>query len=151
MIGLEAERAGTIRRGTRAVLTAQTHPLPFCSVIIRKAYGVAAAAHLGGNGYVLAWPSAESGNLPVESGVAVAFARKIRESADPASARAALEARFAKALSPFHTSETFAVHDLILPEETRAALCTWLRRSEGTLRRRRWVEGKGAQEFMYRC
>ena len=41
MIGVEAERAGTIRAGTRAVLTAHTFDLPWASIIVRKAYGVA--------------------------------------------------------------------------------------------------------------
>ena len=47
MIGVEAERAATIRHGTRAVLTAQSCGLPWATVLVRKAYGVAAAAHFG--------------------------------------------------------------------------------------------------------
>ena len=48
--GLEAEKAATIRHGTRAVLTAQSFPLPWATVIVRKAYGVAAAAHFAPKG-----------------------------------------------------------------------------------------------------
>uniref|UniRef100_A0A7S4S115 CoA carboxyltransferase C-terminal domain-containing protein n=1 Tax=Alexandrium monilatum TaxID=311494 RepID=A0A7S4S115_9DINO len=51
MVGLDAEKAGTIRFGTAAVLAAQTAPVPWCSVQIRKAYGVAAAAHYGTRGW----------------------------------------------------------------------------------------------------
>ena len=37
---------------------------------------------------MLSWPSAETGALPVESGVAVAFARQLREAEDPEAAPA---------------------------------------------------------------
>jgi acetyl-CoA carboxylase carboxyltransferase component len=132
MIGLEAEAAGTIRHGTAVVLTAQTCTVPWASVHVRKAYGVAAAAHYGPEAHVLAWPSAETGALPVESGVAVAFSRELealaRSEGQPAAdaKRAELERRFSEGLSPFPRAESFAVHDLIDPRETRPALCGWL-------------------------
>ena len=52
-------------------------------MIVRKAYGVAAAAHFGPEGLVLSWPSAEGGALPIEGGVAVAFRREIAAAPDP--------------------------------------------------------------------
>lgn len=136
MIGVEAELAGTIRHGTRAVLTAAAFPLPFCSVVVRKCYGVAAMAHFAPGGRVLSWPSAERGALPVESGVAVAFARELAAADDPDALRSQLEARFAKGLSPFPSAEAFAVHDLIAPGETRPELCAWLDQVEHTIPRR---------------
>ena len=51
--------------------------VPWASIIVRKAYGVAAAAHFAPDGFVLSWPSAEGGALPVEGGVAVAVRREI--------------------------------------------------------------------------
>jgi acetyl-CoA carboxylase carboxyltransferase component len=132
MIGLEAEAAGTIRHGTAAVLTAQNCSVPWATVHVRKSYGVAAAAHYGPDAYVLAWPSAESGALPVESGVAVAFARQLREAAERDGVEAAetlrieLEEKFSKGLSPFPRAESFAVHELIDPRETRGLLCDWV-------------------------
>ena len=139
MIGLAAESAGTIRHGTAAVLTAQSCSVPWATVHVRKSYGVAAAAHYGPDAYVLAWPSAEAGALPVESGVAVAFARQLRvvaedEGVDAAEAmRAELEERFSRGLSPFPRAESFAVHDLIDPRETRPLLCDWIELAQLTL------------------
>ena len=46
-------------------------------VMIRKNFGVAGAGHFAPDNYVLAWPSVESGALPIEGGVAVAFRREI--------------------------------------------------------------------------
>ena len=83
MIGADAEKAGTIRFGAAAVLAAASSVVPWASVIVRKAHGVAVAAHFGPDGYVVAWPSAEMGALPVEGGVAVAFGRQIAQSRRP--------------------------------------------------------------------
>jgi len=126
MIGSEAERAGTIRHGAAALFAVQQSSVPMVSVIVRKAYGVAAAAHFGPEGTVFAWPSAESGALPIEGGVAVAFRREIEAAADPAARRAELEEQFASRRSPYPRAEAFGVHDLLDPRETRPTLCQWI-------------------------
>ena len=61
--------------------------IPWAAVQVRKAYGVAAAAHFGPHCTVYAWPSAESGALPIEGGVAVAFRREIEAAQDPEAKR----------------------------------------------------------------
>ncbi len=126
MIGPEAERAGTIRYGMAAVAAAAQATVPWASIQIHKGFGVATAAHYAPHAYVLAWPSAESGALPIEGGVAVAFHREIAAAADPEAKRAELEARLKNARSPFPRAESFAVHELIDPRETRPALCDWI-------------------------
>ena len=128
MIGEAAERLGTIRPGTSAVLAAAECTSPWASVIVRKSYGVAGAAHYGPDAYVLAWPSAEMGPLPLEGGVAVAFRREIEAAEDPEAKRAELEAEMAARLSPFPREESFAMHAVIDPRETRPALCEWIER-----------------------
>ena len=126
MIGIESERVGAIRPGTAAVLAAASATVPWASVIVRKVFGVAGAAHFGPDAYVLAWPSAELGPLPVEGGVAVAFGREIAEAPDPAARRRELEEAFAARQSPFPRAESFNFHELIDPRETRPALCDWI-------------------------
>ena len=126
MIGSQSERAGTIRHGTAAIFAVQQSEVPWASVIVRKAYGVAAAAHFGPEGTVLSWPSAESGALPIEGGVAVAFRREIEAAEDPDAKRAELEEALASRRSPFPRAESFSVHDLIDPRRTRPELCRWL-------------------------
>lgn len=126
MIGPDAEQSGAIRFGTAAVNTASTYSAPWASVIIKKSYGVAAAAHYGPDAYILAWPSAEMGALPVEGGVAVAFGREIATSENPEEKRQQLEEMMASRLSPFPRAESFSFHELIDPRETRPALCDWI-------------------------
>ncbi|MEP0708394.1 MAG: carboxyl transferase domain-containing protein [Parvibaculum sp.] len=126
MIGSASEKAATIRHGTAAIASVMQSRVPWASVIVHKVFGVAGAAHFGPDGYVLSWPSAATGALPVEGGVAVAFARQIAEAEDPEALRAELEAKLAAGQSPFPRAEGFSVHELIDPRETRAKLCDWL-------------------------
>ncbi|MEM7540317.1 MAG: carboxyl transferase domain-containing protein [Pseudomonadota bacterium] len=126
MIGPDAEVAGTIRYGMAAVSAATTAKVPWASIRVRKSFGVAAAAHFGPNAYVLDWPSAESGPLPLEGGVAVAYRREIEAAEDPDAKRAELEARLAATQNPYRRAESFSVHDVIDPRETRPLLCEWL-------------------------
>ena len=126
MLGSAAEQAGTIRFGAEALVAVVQSTVPWASVIVRKTYGVAAAAHFAPDGYLLAWPSAEGGALPLEGGVAVAFRREIAAAPDPEARRRELEDRLAGARSPFPRAESFGVNDLIDPRRTRPILCDWL-------------------------
>jgi acetyl-CoA carboxylase carboxyltransferase component len=133
MIGAEAEKAGTIRFGTAAVLAAASSVVPWASVIVRKAHGVAEAAHFGPDGFVVAWPSAEIGAIPVEGGVAAAFGRKIAGSVDPEAERLRLEQAMLALQSVVPRAESFSIHDLIDPRDTRPILCEWIARVQPLL------------------
>lgn len=133
MIGSQAEREATIRHGANAVLTAAMSRVPWASIMVRRSFGVAQAAHFGPDGYVLAWPSAETGPLPVEGGVAVAFHREIAAAEDPDAKRKELEEQLAAKQSPFPRAEAFSVHELIDPRETRPMLCRWIDRVQALL------------------
>ena len=126
MIGPDAERAGTIRYGMAAVAAAAEATIPWASVRIHKSFGVAAAAHYAPNAYILDWPSAETGALPLEGGVAVAYGREIDAAENPEQKRAEIEARLAANRSPYQRAESFSVNDLIDPRETRPYLCDWI-------------------------
>lgn len=126
MIGPDSEQAGTIRHGTEAISAILQSRVPWASVQVLKAFGVAAQAHFGPDGYVLSWPSAASGALPVEGGVAVAFGREIAAAEDPAARQKELEDMLAASQSPFPRAEGLSVHDIIDPRETRPKLISWL-------------------------
>ena len=125
-IGTEAEKAGTIRAGMNAMFAIMQTGVPWFACVLRRSYGVAQGIHLGPGATVVAWPSAMSGALPVESGVALAFRREIEDAADPEARRAELEEEMARAQSVLPRSEEFGVHDLIDPRETRPVLCDWV-------------------------
>lgn len=133
MIGSKAEQDATIRLGASTVLTAAMSRVPWAAIMIRRSFGVAQIAHYGYDPYVLAWPSAETGPLPVEGGVAIAFHREIAAAADPDAKRQQLEEQLAAGRSPFPRAEAFSVHDLIDPRETRPKLCRWIDRIQPLL------------------
>jgi acetyl-CoA carboxylase carboxyltransferase component len=126
MIGPESEQAGTIRYGMAAVAAAVQARVPWAAIQVHKGFGVATAAHFGDNAYVLSWPSVESGALPLEGGVAVAFHREIAAAEDPEAKRKEIEDRMRQARSPFPRAESFSVHELIDPRETRPVLAEWI-------------------------
>lgn len=126
MIGPEAEKAATIRYGMETLFAVLQTTVPWFAVLVRKSFGVAAGIHLGSNATVVAWPSAETGAMPVESGVALAYRREIEAAPDPDARRRELEDEIAAAQSVFPRAEEFGVHDLIDPRETRPRLCEWI-------------------------
>jgi acetyl-CoA carboxylase carboxyltransferase component len=134
MIGAEAERAATIRFGMEAMFAALQTDVPWAAVLVRRAFGVAAGVHLGPEPTVVAWPSAEAGALPVESGVALAFRREIESAPDPEARRRELEDEMAAAQSIFPRAEDFGVHDVVDPRRTRPWLCAWIDEIQPRLR-----------------
>jgi acetyl-CoA carboxylase carboxyltransferase component len=125
-IGTAAEQAGTIRAGMHTMFAILQTGVPWFACVLRRSYGVAQGIHLGPNATVVAWPSAMSGALPVESGVALAFRREIEAADDPDARRAELEEEMAHAQSVLPRSEDFGVHDVIDPRDTRPILCDWV-------------------------
>jgi acetyl-CoA carboxylase carboxyltransferase component len=115
--------------------------VPWIAVVLRRAFGVAAGIHLGPAPTVLAWPSAEIGALPVESGVALAFRREIEAAPDPEARRRELEQELGAAQSVFPRAEDFGVHALIDPRTTRPRLCEWIREIGPQLARLRQTAG----------
>ncbi|MFT5173824.1 MAG: acetyl-CoA carboxylase carboxyltransferase component [Gammaproteobacteria bacterium] len=124
-IGLEAEQAGTIKEGVRALSAMWQTKTPWCSVIVRNAFGVAGAGHRNGGRYCTryAWPSGRWGSLPLEGGIEAAYRADIAESADPAAKLAEIEQRLEKLRSPFRSAESYWIEEIIDPRDTRALLC----------------------------
>ena len=103
--------------------------MPWCSVIVRKAFGVAGAAHQNASRfhYRYAWPSAEWGSLPLEGGIEVAYRAELAAAADPVALRAELDERLSRVRSLLRTAEAFWIEELIDPRRTRPLLCEFAR------------------------
>jgi acetyl-CoA carboxylase carboxyltransferase component len=136
LVGRESEQAGTMRRGARGLFAVHQATVPWCSILLRKVYGIAGAAH--GNGARLnlryAWPSGNWGSLPIAGGLEAAFRRQLDEAEDPVALRSEIEARLNAVLSPFRTAEHFSIEHIIDPRDTRAVLCEWAQRAHELVR-----------------
>jgi acetyl-CoA carboxylase carboxyltransferase component len=134
MVGVEAERAGTLRKGVRALAAASQSTVPWCKFIVRRAYGVAARVHHNDRGPAYAWPSGEWGSLPVEGGVWAAHRREIEAAADPEQRRIELEQLYEAQRSPFFRAEAFGLTDLIDPRDSRPLAVEFARAAQTQLR-----------------
>jgi acetyl-CoA carboxylase carboxyltransferase component len=136
VIGTAAERAGTIRRGTRALYAVHQASVPWASILVRKVYGVAGAGQSDGSRHTTryAWPSGEWGSLPLAGGIEAAYRRDLEAAADPVALRAEIEERLSAVTSPFRTAERFSVEEIIDPRDTRRLLCDWAERAHELVR-----------------
>lgn len=125
LIGVQAEREATIRYGARAMAAIYQASVPWCSILVRRAFGVAGAAHQNHSRYNVryAWPSGEWGSLPIAGGLEAAYKGELEKAVDPAARLAEIEARLNQFTSPFRTAEQFKVEEIIDPRETRSLLC----------------------------
>ena len=125
MIGPEAEKEGTIRYGMRAAAAILQSTVPWCSVLVRKVFGVAGAVHQNSSRYCMrmAWPSAEWGSLPIAGGLEAAYKAEIEAAPDPAAKRAEIEARVRRFASPLRSAEKYDIEEIIDPRDTRKLLC----------------------------
>jgi acetyl-CoA carboxylase carboxyltransferase component len=125
LIGLEAEKAATIRHGARAMAAVNQTTVPWCTMIVRNAFGVAGAAHVTAGRLALryAWLSGRWGSLPLEGGVHAAYSAEIEAAPDPAARLHEIENRLSRLRSPFRTAETFWIEEIIDPRDTRKLLC----------------------------
>jgi acetyl-CoA carboxylase carboxyltransferase component len=124
LIGLEAERTGTIKQGVRAMSAMWQTTVPWCAVIVRNSFGVAGAAHRNGRRFAFryAWPSGRWGSLPLEGGIEAAYRADLDAAADPAAKLVEIEERLNKLRSPFRSAEAFWIEEIVDPRHTRPLL-----------------------------
>ncbi|SKA38833.1 Acetyl-CoA carboxylase, carboxyltransferase component [Enhydrobacter aerosaccus] len=128
LIGLEAEKTGVIRQGVRAMSAMFQTTVPWCTFIIRNAFGVAGAAHQNGSrlNWRYAWPSGRWGSLPLEGGIEAAYRADLDAAPDRSAKMAEIEDRLNKLRSPFRSAETFWIEEIIDPRDTRQILCEFV-------------------------
>ena len=145
LIGKQSEETGTIRLGSTAFAALGQATVPFCSVVVRKAFGVAGAANTkpGAHHFRFAWPSGDWGSLPIEGGIEVAYKAELAAAADPEGHLAEIKDRLNRVRSPFRSAEFFEIEDIIEPASTRSHLCHWANLAYG-------ARQPGGSQFGYR-
>ena len=109
-----------IRQGVRAMSAMNQTTVPWCSVIIRNAFGVAGAAHQPAGGSAALRLAVGPLGLAAAGGRhRGGLSRRDRRGADPKAKLAEIEDRLNQLRSPFRTAETFWVEEIIDPA-TRA-------------------------------
>jgi methylmalonyl-CoA carboxyltransferase 12S subunit len=133
MVGPDAEATGLVRHCSRLFVTAAALRVPFCAVILRKAYGLGAQAMAAGSMHepllTVGWPTAELGPMGLEGAVRLGFRRELDTIENDAEREAKiaemteLAHEHAKALN---AATLFELDDVIDPAETRRLLASTL-------------------------
>ncbi|MDE0350103.1 MAG: methylmalonyl-CoA carboxyltransferase [Gammaproteobacteria bacterium] len=136
LIGKKSEHDATIRFGSQALAALGQANVPFMSVVVRKAFGVAGGAnHKPGAHHVrVAWPSGDWGSLPIEGGIEVAYKAELAEVDDYDAHLEKIRERLNRVRSPFRSAEHFEIEEIIDPRDTRPVLCRWIRLARKALR-----------------
>ena len=128
MTGPDAEREGTLRAGLAACNSLAWADVPLFTVVVHKMFGFGGGV-MGGYGIgqtlTLAWPTADFGSLPVESGVFAAYPRELEEAEKAGNyeeVKAQLELQFLEYCGPYPAAGDYNVDDVIDPRETRPRL-----------------------------
>ncbi|MFN7057194.1 acyl-CoA carboxylase subunit beta [Hyphomonas sp.] len=134
-VGVKAETAGVTRAGVRAMTAVYQADVPVCSVVIRKAYGLAGSAMMNQSRtkWRYCWPSGDWGSLPMAGGIEAAFRKELSEAEDPDALKAELYKKFEAIRSPFRTAESFFAEEIIDPRETRPLLVDFISHAQRTL------------------
>lgn len=143
LVGRDAELKGTVGSTARALLAINQATVPICTMIIRRAFGLAGSVYARKPGYVrYAWPSAHWGSIPIEGGVEAAYRREIENAENPKQRRDELVEYYKRFESPFRSAERFKIEKIIDPRDTRPILCEWVEESYELLPETIGVKGR---------
>jgi acetyl-CoA carboxylase carboxyltransferase component len=136
MVGPEAERSGTVRHASRLFVTGASLTVPYCTVVLRKAYGLGAQAMAGGSFHApiitLSWPTGEFGGMGLEGSVRLGFRKELEAVEDPVEREALFQTMVDQAYErgkALNMALHFEIDDVIDPVETRARVLAAFRSS----------------------
>jgi acetyl-CoA carboxylase carboxyltransferase component len=134
MVGPAAEETALVRHVSRMFVTGAALTVPFCTVILRKGYGLGAQAMAGGSFrqpiFTVAWPTGELGGMGLEGAVRLGFRRELDAIAGPEERAAAFEHMVERAYEhgkALNVAMHFEIDDVIDPAVTRARVVHALR------------------------
>lgn len=121
--GIEQERKGILRHGSKILYAFAEATVPQVSLILRKAYGGAYCAMDSkalGSDVAFAWPICEFAVMGAGGAVDVIYHKQLEETGDPVKLRAELIKKYEdKYLDPYYAAMCGMIDEVILPEETR--------------------------------
>lgn len=134
MVGPDIERTGLVRHAARLFVTAGSLTVPFCTVVLRKGYGLGAQAMAGGSFrapiFTVGWPTSEFGGMGLEGAVRLGYRNELAAIEDPDEQLAAYEtmvARMYEIGKGVSMADHFEIDDVIDPVESRRWIVTALR------------------------
>ncbi|MFK7913669.1 MAG: carboxyl transferase domain-containing protein [Pseudomonadales bacterium] len=126
MVGPEIERTALVRHAARMFVTSASLTVPFCTIVLRKGYGLGAQAMAGGSFkapiFTVAWPTGEFGGMGLEGAVKLGYRNELAAIEDPEERAKAYEERVARMYAhgrAVSTASYFEIDDVIDPKDSR--------------------------------
>jgi len=126
MVGPDAEETGLVKRAARLFTTGARLKVPFCTVVLRKGYGLGAQSMAGGSFkapvFTISWPTGEFGGMGLEGAVRLGFRKELDSIEDP-KARDAMFTQMVELAyergKAINMAEHFEIDAVIDPADTR--------------------------------
>ncbi len=134
MVGPEIEKTALVRHACRMFVVGASVSVPFCTIVLRKGYGLGAQAMAGGSFkaplFTVAWPTAEFGGMGLEGAVKLGFRKELAKVEDPEQRKQLFESMVARAYEHgkgLNMATHFEIDDVIDPAESRRWVLNALR------------------------
>ena len=126
MVGPEAEETGLVKRAAKLFTTGAALEVPFCTVVLRKGYGLGAQSMAGGSFkapvFTISWPTGEFGGMGLEGAVKLGMRKELAAVEDP-KAREAMFQQMVDVMyergKALNMAAHFEIDAVIDPVETR--------------------------------
>ncbi len=129
MVGPEAEATALVRRVARMFMSGANVSVPFCTVVLRKGYGLGAQAMAGGSFQrpliILSWPSGEFGGMGLEGAVRLGYRKELAAIDDAAERKATYDRLVAELYQrgkAVNMASFLEIDGVIDPAETRSCI-----------------------------
>jgi len=126
MVGPEAEETGLVKRAAKLFTTGASLQVPFCTIVLRKGYGLGAQSMAGGSfkapAFTISWPTGEFGGMGLEGAVKLGFRKELESIAEPDAREAMFQQMVAKLYErgkAVNMAEHFEIDAVIDPVESR--------------------------------
>ncbi|UCH30751.1 MAG: hypothetical protein JSV06_06925 [Myxococcales bacterium] len=126
MVGPEAEETALVKRAARLFTTGASLAVPFCTVVLRKGYGLGAQSMAGGSFkapvFTISWPTGEFGGMGLEGAVRLGFRKELESIEDPKARDKMFQQMVELAYQrgkAINMAEHFEIDAVIDPAETR--------------------------------
>jgi len=87
MVGPEVEKTGLVKRAAKLFTTGASLEVSFCTIVLRKGYGLGAQSMAGGSfkapAFTISWPTGEFGGMGLEGAVKLGFRKELESITDP--------------------------------------------------------------------
>jgi len=134
MVGPEVEKTALVRHACRLFVTGGSVSVPFCTIVLRKGYGLGAQAMAAGSFkaplFTVAWPTGEFGGMGLEGAVKLGFRKELAAVEDPEQRKQLFEHMVGKAYEHgkgLNMATHFEIDDVIDPAESRKWVLNALR------------------------